>query len=325
MDKKLYISLIFSNFVVEIKSKSRENPMYNFCAKFRQILEICKRFSENLVNPLGNVPRVGVVPRFSDLEVVALSLTAEAFGIDSENCLFHWLSSYKDEIPNLISRRQYNDRRKLTSGLSEEIRKRIAEEIDGEEDCFIVDSKPIEVCKPARSKRCAMGRGDIGRAPSYGYCASQRKYYYGYKLHGLTGRSGVFHSYDITAAKVHDINYLDDIKLEYHDCGVIGDKGYLSAEVQLDLFETANIRLKTPSRSNQKDGKPFPAVLRKVRKRIETNFSQLCDQFLFIRNYAKNVDGLFTRIIGKISAFTVLQYINKTNNKPIGQIKYALL
>ena len=51
----------------------------------------------------------------------------------------------------------------------------------------------------------------------------------------------------------------------------------------------------------------------------------LCDQFLFVRNYAKNVDGLFARIIGKISAFTVLQYINKTNNKPIGQIKYALL
>ena len=325
MDKKLYISLIFSNFVVEIKSKSQENHMYNFCAKFRQILDICKRHSENLVNSLGNVPRVGVVPRFSDLEVVALSLTAEALGIDSENCLFHRLSLCKDAIPNLISRRQFNDRRKLTAGLCEEIRKRIADEIDGGEDRFIVDSKPIEVCKPARSKRCAMGRGDIDRAPSYGYCASQRKYYYGYKLHGLTGTSGVFHSYDITAANVHDINYLNDIKLEYRDCGIVGDKGYLSAEVQLDLFETANIRLETPSRSNQKDARPFPTVLRKVRKRIETNFSQLCDQFLFIRNYAKNVDGLFTRIIGKISAFTVLQYINKINNKPIGQIKYALL
>ena len=319
MGKKLHILLIFSNFVVEIKSKSQENHMYNFCAKFRQILDICKRHSENLVNSLGNVPRVGVVPRFSDLEVIALSLTTEALGIDSENCLFHRLSLCKDEIPNLIPRRQYNDRRKLTAGLCEEIRKRIADEIDGGEDCFIVDSKPIEVCKPARSKRCAMGRGDIDRAPSYGYCASQGKYYYGYKLHGLTGTSGVFHSYDITAANLHDI------KLEYHDCGIVGDKGYLSTQVQLDLFETANIRLETPSRSNQKDAKPFPIVLRKVRKRIETNFSQLCDQFLFIRNYAKNVDGLFTRIISKISAFTVLQYINKINNKPIGHIKYALL
>lgn len=325
MLKKLYISLIFSNFVVEIKNKSQKNLMYNFCAKFRQILDICKCHSENLVNSIGNVPRVGVVPRFSDLEVVALSLTAESFGIDSENFLFHWLSQCGDEIPNLISRRQYNDRRKLTAGLCEEIRKRIVDEIDGGEDCFIIDSKPIEVCKPARSKRCAMGRDDINRAPSYGYCASQGKYYYGYKLHGLTGVSGVFHSYDITAANVHDINYLNDVGMEYHDCGIIGDKGYISVEVQLDLFETANIRLETPSRSNQKDVKPFPVVFRKVRKRIETNFSQLSDQFLLIRNYAKNVNGLFTRIIGKISAFTVLQYINKINNKPIGQIKYALL
>ena len=317
--------MIFSNFVVEIKSKSQENHMYNFCAKFRQILDICKCHSENLVNSQGNVPRVGVVPRFSDLEVIALSLTAEALGIDSENYLFHQLSKFKGEMPNLISRRQYNDRRKLTAGLCEEIRKRIVDRIDGGEDRFIVDSKPIEVCKPARSKRCAMGRGDTGRAPSYGYCASQRKHYYGYKLHGLTGTSGVFHSYDITAANVHDINYLNDVKLEYHGCGIVGDKGYLSAEVQLDLFETANIRLETPSRSNQKEARPFPVVLRKVRKRIETNFSQLCDQFLFIRNYAKNVNGLFTRVIGKISAFTVLQYINKINNKPIGQIKYALL
>jgi hypothetical protein len=63
----------------------------------------------------------------------------------------------------------------------------------------------------------------------------------------------------------------------------------------------------------------------KARKRIETVFSQLCDQFMIIRNYAKQTKGLFTRIIGKISALTVLQYINKINNRPIGQIKYALI
>ncbi|MFZ1235558.1 MAG: IS982 family transposase, partial [Prevotella sp.] len=34
--------------------------------------------------------------------------------------------------------------------------------------------------------------------------------------------------------------------------------------------------------------------------------------------------GLFARIIGKISAFTILQYINKSNNNPIGRVKYAL-
>ena len=62
--------------------------MYNLYTKFVKILEICKQFSENLVNESGNVPRRGPVPKFSDLEVVALSLTAETESIDSEKWLF---------------------------------------------------------------------------------------------------------------------------------------------------------------------------------------------------------------------------------------------
>ena len=83
MSKKLYISLIFSNLVV-IKTLSSNHRMYNLYTKFVKILEICKQFSENLVNESGNVPRRGPVPKFSDLEVVALSLTAETESIDSE-------------------------------------------------------------------------------------------------------------------------------------------------------------------------------------------------------------------------------------------------
>ena len=143
--------------------------------------------------------------------MIDLRLTDEALAIDSENYLFHRLSQYGDEMPNVISRRQYNDRRKMTAGLYEEIRRKIAGEIDGGEDCPIVDSKPIEVCKSARSKRCAMGRCDIDCAQPYGYCASQGKFYYGYKLHRLTGTIGVFHSNDITAANVLDIHYLNDV------------------------------------------------------------------------------------------------------------------
>jgi len=50
-----------------------------------------------------------------------------------------------------------------------------------------------------------------------------------------------------------------------------------------------------------------------------------CDQFIMTLKYAKQTKGLFKRIIGKISSLTVLQYINKINNRPFGQIKYALL
>ena len=77
--------------------------MRNLAAKFGNFFDICKKFSKTLVDERGNMPRRGVVPRFSDLEVIALSLTAEQFGVDSESYLFALLEEYKSDFPNLIS------------------------------------------------------------------------------------------------------------------------------------------------------------------------------------------------------------------------------
>ena len=66
--------------------------MHNIKTNFDKILKICKLESVGLVNNLGNVPRPGKVPKFCDLEVIALSLTAEAMSIDSENLLFYNLN-----------------------------------------------------------------------------------------------------------------------------------------------------------------------------------------------------------------------------------------
>ena len=63
------------------------------------------------------------------------------------------------------------------------------------------------------------------------------------------------------------------------DCVILGDRGYLSQSIQLDLFQTVKIKLEIPKRNNQRDYKPKPNIFRKSRKRIETLFLQLCDQF----------------------------------------------
>ena len=51
--------------------------------------------------------------------------------------------------------------------------KRIASKVDGGEAIFCIDSMPIEVCRPIRSKRCKMGKNNYDKAPNYGYCASR--------------------------------------------------------------------------------------------------------------------------------------------------------
>ncbi len=305
MYKKLFILLIFSKLKVA-KLLIDKYRMHNLYAIFAKLLNICKQVAGNLVNESGNIPIRGVVPRFSDLKIVALNITSESVGIDSESLLFAKFQEYKLEFPHLIFRRQYNDRRKITSSLCNTIRERMVTEMDGGEDCFCIDSKPIEVCRFSRSKRCGMEKKDFEKTPKIGYYTSQGVYYYGYKLHAICGLSGVIHSFDLTKASVHDTHYLKDVKVDYSNCTVIGNRGYISAQVQLDLFETANIRLEVPYITNQKKWKPtFPAFV-KTRKRIETLFSQLCDQFMIVRNYAKDTDGLFAQIVGKISVLTNL-------------------
>ncbi|KAA6336588.1 hypothetical protein EZS27_015270 [termite gut metagenome] len=78
-------------------------------------------------------------------------------------------------------------------------------------------------------------------------------------------------------------------------------------------------------RKNQHEYKKQDFIFRKSRKRIETLFSPLCDQFMIRRNYAKSFDGFKNRILSKIRALTIIQLINKLNNKNINNLKTCIV
>ena len=90
--KKLCISLTINDLAIVKTITTITTLMHNFIAKFMKILDIYKRFAGNHINEPRNIPRRGVVPKFSDLKVIALSATAEAHGINSGNLLFIMLS-----------------------------------------------------------------------------------------------------------------------------------------------------------------------------------------------------------------------------------------
>ena len=288
--------------------------MHNFRANYDKILEVLKSLDLESENFLFQIRK----PRLSDLEIVALNLTSEYMSIDSEYQLFRILPS---DIKSLIERSVYNRRKRRLFIHMERIRKLLAEKFNGSEKYFIVDSMPLEVCKLSRSSRSKICRETDYAIPNKGYCASQKMHYYGYKLHAVCSAEGVFQSLDISPASVHDIHYLKDIKQQFKNCTLLADKGYLSAEYQLDLFTSHNIKLEVPMRTNQKNYKDQPFVIRKYRKRIETLFSQLCDQFMIRRNYAKSFLGFKTRILSKILTLTIIQTINRNQNRNINNLK----
>lgn len=80
--------------------------MSNIVKNYFRVLEVIS----SLDCKLENKSDVGRKQKMSDLEVVALSLTAEFMSIDSENSLFKEIN--KEQISNLIERSQFNKRRR---------------------------------------------------------------------------------------------------------------------------------------------------------------------------------------------------------------------
>lgn len=246
-------------------------------------------------------------PKLSDLELTALNLTAEYMSINSELQLFRFLSDTYLDLK--IERSVYNKRKRRLFGYTEKIRKCLSKKFHDFTDVFIVDSTPVSICKFSRANRSKICSTPQIK-PNFGYCAAQKTRYFGYKLHAVCDKNGVFHSFDFTPANVHDVNYLKDIKHDYENCLFIGDRGYISKKYQLDLFTESNIILSVPMRKNQYDFVKYSYTKSKIRKRIETNFSQLCGQFLMNVNLAKTFQGLATRVLSKITSFTLIQYLN---------------
>lgn len=300
--------------------------MHNLKENFEIILAIVKQSLQDILDGKGNVPKPGPAPQFSDAEVIALSLLSEACMIDSENLLFAKLNKYQGERFHHIERSRYNRRRKQLNPLTERLRKTLVFQMVSGEDVFLIDSMPMEICKFARAKCLRICRDNFDMIPSFGGCASQLKTYFGYKLHSVTSMTGVITHFAITQAHVADIHFLKHIKPYYPGCTLLGDRAYLSNPLQLELFEEHRLLLHTPMRRNQRNYKRQPAVFRKTRRRIETLFSQLQDQFNFQRNYAKSFWGLMTRVLNKITAFTILQFINVVHSlNPMNQIKHVML
>ena len=292
--------------------------MNNLTANYERILEVLRKISKD--NLLSYQRRV---PKLKDLELISLALTAEFMSIDSENHLFRQIPK---TIKCKIERSVYNRRKRRLANNINDLRVKLSRSFNEFEKYFIIDSMPVEVCKLSRSGTSKICKDAEYCYPNRGFCASQQMHFYGYKLHAVCSVNGIFHSIDLSPASVHDIHYLNDIREQLSDCTLLGDKGYLSSEIQIDLFNYANIELETPKRINQKNYKPQFHLFKKQRKRIETLFSQLCDQFMIRRNYTKTFEGFKTRLLAKIKALTVVQYINKTYfNRSINNLKVNII
>ena len=90
-----------------------------------------------------------------------------------------------------------------------------------------------------------------------------------YKLQVLLTQTGVPIAVEINSAHVHDVHFLEQIKLlQLSNCQIIADKGYVSLKHREELFTAHNISLITPVRVNmKKESCLWTNDLQRIRKR----------------------------------------------------------
>lgn len=323
MKKDCAFVLKFSNLEVITTTFLK---MHNLETNLEKILEIARHsFGMNTPNE-ENFYVYPRQPKCTDLNIIALAATAEALSIDSENLLYSKLrKEYPDLLAKLPDRTNYNRRKRRLADKIDELSTHLAEALISDSEGYIIDSMPVPVVRLARFPRLKSLKDNADLLPKMGYSGIDKTYYAGYKMHCIISHRGVIQNFSLTPANVSDVSVMPEMVKNYiADCTLIGDKGYISKNLQLDLFTTDQVKVVTPQRSNQKAVSQWNWSKAKIRKRIETMFSQFCDHLMIKRNYARSTSGFFSRIAAKVCAFTILQFINHLNNKPLNHVKHAL-
>lgn len=299
--------------------------MHNIKTNFEKFYQITKVLFKPDVNKDKNFQFYAVKPKMNDLEIISLSCCMEALSIDSENLLWCKLKKeYQADFPNLIDRSRFNRRRKRLSPFIENVQQIIAKKLDHQSQRLVIDSVPVPVVKMAREKTFKAFKKSFETAPAKGYSAVNKGWFIGYKLHVVIYDNGVVQQSAITKGNVHDINFVKQLEDLPQGKDLLGDRAYISKTVQADLFENYEVNLKVPFRLNQYDYKKHPKKLKSARQMVETFFAQMCDQLSLKRNYAKSFEGLAARLTSKLSAMSLLNWINQINGRKLAQIKHAL-
>ena len=248
--------------------------------------------------------------KLSDPEIITISLCGELVGIDSENAWYSLVKkNYRHLFPDLCSRSRFNRIRRALLQTTELLRQKLSFAfLIPYTRFFIADSFPLAVCKFARARYCRTFRGF---GADYGKCPSKKETYFGYKVHVMVTLDGYITAFEITPASTDEREGLRDLVEGQSGLVVLADKGYIGEALAEDMSEQG-ICLMALKRSNSKMNWPKPVrqLIFRLRRRMETVFSQLAGQLNAERVLSKSFQGLCTRLTNKILAYNLCMVLN---------------
>lgn len=249
--------------------------------------------------------------KLCDSEIITISIIGELLTIDSEKSFFSFLKrEYKDLFPKLGDRTRFNRTKRNLHWTISKIREYLSTFMQYySNNIRVIDSMPIPVCEFGRAHFSKCFKGEA----SYGRCPSKKMTYFGFKFHALTTVDGFVTDYVIAPANIDDRNAVWDLCDKYSSISIIGDKGYINKGLRPELKNERNINLLFLKRGNSKENYPkeIRQLIFKVRRRIETTFSQLTEQLNLNKVKSKSKLGFIARTSIKALAHNISFLINK--------------
>lgn len=290
------------------------NDLLNNSTKPKNITELFEMFKKILHKVYIVVTPVTVKNRknkekakMSDVEIISIYLLIQCFKM-SINKGYQFLKKNFPTLVQYIERSRFN---RLVNSLMTIIRAIRKNFMKFQHSVYkIVDSFPLTTSKFGRAYFSKLFKG----IASYGYCASKKEKYFGFKVHVITDLNGNPYDYVLTPANVDDREAVFELS-ELVDIDILfGDKGYVGKFIN-ELKEEKGIQLYALKRSNSKNPLPkeFRNLISHLRRRIESTFNQLIEHFDIERVRAKNMLGLQTALEIKFLCFNLLTYLNSSS------------
>ena len=284
-----------------------------FLILFTMIDDLYARFAPPEVLGRRNCGKAGL----SDSEVIAIAVCGELVGVDSEKAWHSFVKrNYRHLFPRMGDRSRFNRTRRNLLQVTEMLREKVMEVFCVPCSHFLIaDSFPMPVCEFGRAHFCHAFRG---HGADHGYCASKKETYFGFKCHALITLDGYITAFDVTPASVDDREGLRDLVDGISGITVLGDKGYAGAAVAEEMREKGIFLMALKRRDSRT---PWPKevcrTIFRLRRRVETVFSQLAGQLNAERVLATSVRGMHARLVCKVLAHNLCMALNRLFGKTV--------
>ncbi|MFJ9365557.1 IS982 family transposase [Nocardia sp. NPDC101769] len=265
-------------------------------------------------------PRVGIVPRLTDAELVTLAVMQALLGFTSEaRWLRHAGAHLRHLFRYLPQQPGYNKRLRAAAPMIAVVMRHLAADTTlWTDDVWVVDSTPVE-CGRSRE---TVKRSDLAGWAEYGYCASHSRFFWGLRLHLVATLGGLPIGFALTGAKADErhtlLGILDaepGLVATRPGQTLIGDKNYFGAGFEAELADHG-IRLLRPARKGE-PARPGAGLFKPLRQVIESINQTLKAQLDLERHGGRTKAGVVVRVLQRLLALTAAIWHNDMIGAPV--------